>query len=479
MAERPVDDLTDLVRLVSVPQRAVNQAVNSLQQGIEDAARQLSELAKQRPGITEEMARLLGMRDLLQTRRMACAIVANAMIFHDHIAGMHDGVKPLDQVCGSEILNPKADVQAAWEHILSINYWPIFAIAKDLVAQLPNQEAGVFLRRSQRTAAEVAATGIPSGHDLAGRLFQSLIADRKYLATFYTLPTSAALLARLAVAKLGGVDWGDAEAVGNLRIADFACGTGALLSAVYEQIAMRHQQARGNLEALHPVMLEEVLYGCDVMPNAVHITGSTLSGAQPDLSYAHSRLYVPPYGRQKGRYTRRRAESPGVQIGSLELLKTSSQRILVNVNDPTRRTGSAGEETTDQITADIPDEWFDLIIMNPPFTRATNHEGQHADIINPAFAAFDASNEDQRAMGDRINRIARGSCYNGNAGISSAFAALAHRKLKRGGVLALVLPLSVASGLSWQKFRRLLASRYADVTVLSITSNGTDMSFFI
>ena len=100
------------------------------------------------------------------------------------------------------------------------------------------------------------------------------------------------------------------------------------------------------------------------------------------------------------------------------------------------------------------------MIMNPPFTRATNHEGAHADITNPAFAAFDATRDDQTAMGDRINRLGEDTCYHGNAGIASAFAALAHKKLKPGGVLALVLPLSVANGLSWQGFRDMLDDNY-------------------
>ena len=134
---------------------------------------------------------------------------------------------------------------------------------------------------------------------VAGRIFQRLIADRKYLATFYTLPASAALLARLAVAKMEGVDWSSAEAIGRLRIGDLACGTGALLSAVYEQIAARHERAGGDLAALHPVMMEEVLYGCDVMPSAVHITGSTLSGIEPAVLFNESRLYTIPYGRMK------------------------------------------------------------------------------------------------------------------------------------------------------------------------------------
>ena len=115
--------------------------------------------------------------------------------------------------------------------------------------------------------------------------------------------------------------------------------------------------------------------------------------------------------------------------------------------------------------------------MNPPFTRATNHEGAHADITNPAFAAFDATRADQTAMGDRTNRLGDDTCYHGNAGVASAFAALAHKKLKPGGVLALVLPLSVANGLSWQGFRKMIDSGYTDVTVLSISANGRDMSF--
>ena len=112
--------------------------------------------------------------------------------------------------------------------------------------------------------------------------------------------------------------------------------------------------------------------------------------------------------------------------------------------------------------------------MNPPFTRATNHEGAHADITNPAFAAFDATPADQSKMGDRINQLGKDSCYHGNAGIASAFAALAHKKLKAGGVLALVLPLSAAAGLSWQGFRETLAKNYTDLTVLSIAASDND-----
>ena len=139
------------------------------------------------------MAHLLGMENVPQTRRMACAIVANALVFHERIAGMHDQVQPLQLVCGDAIANPQNAVLNAWTAILKINYWPIFAIAKDLLSHLPAGDAATILRRLRETAQAISATGVDQAHDLTGRIFQRLIADRKYLATFYTLPASAAL----------------------------------------------------------------------------------------------------------------------------------------------------------------------------------------------------------------------------------------------------------------------------------------------
>ena len=463
-----VEDLADMVRLVSVPQHAVDQATTTLQEGIDAAAKFLDEIDQTRPGITAEIAGLLGMANVRQTRRMACAIIANALVFHDQIAGMHARIKSLAMSCGDSVANPQGEVLEAWASILNINYWPIFAIAKDILEHLDSADAARILRRLRETAQAVNASGVENAHDLTGRIFQRLIADRKYLATFYTLPASAALLARLAVAKLEGVDWADAEAIGSLRVGDFACGTGALLSAVYEQIAARHERAGGNAAKLHQVMMEEVLYGCDVMPSAIHITGSTLSGVEPAVGFTNSRLYTMPYGRQK---------DGSVMIGSLELLQSSNVMTLFNTSDPALRTGSAGEETAAQISTEIPDDSFDLVIMNPPFTSATNHEGAHADITNPAFAAFDATRADQTAMGKRANELSKNTCSHGNAGIASTFAALAHKKLKPGGVVALVLPLSVSAGLSWEGLREMLVRDYTDVTVVSIAANGDDMSF--
>ena len=458
-----VEDLADMVRLVSVPQHAVDRATTALQQGIDGAAKFLDEIDQTRPGITNEIAALLGMANVLQTRRMACAIIANALVFHDQIAGMHARINSLALACGDNVANPQGEVLAAWTAILNINYWPIFAIAKDILQHLDSADAARILRRLRNTAQAVNATGVENAHDLTGRIFQRLIADRKYLATFYTLPASAALLARLAVAKLEGVDWSSAEEIGNLRVGDFACGTGALLSAVYDQIAARHERAGGNASKLHQLMMEEVLYGCDVMPSAIHITGSTLSGVEPAVGFSNSRLYTMPYGRQK---------DGGVMIGSLELLQSSNVLTLFNTSDPAMRTGSAGEETAAQIRTEIPDGSFDLVIMNPPFTKAgSDWEGSERD--EDSIKHFKGLSTDlitQKDMAKSLKQYTKDSCYHGYAGIASAFAALAHKKIKPGGILALVLPLSAASGQSWQKFREMIAQDFTGLTVLTLSA---------
>ena len=466
--EGSVADVADLARLVSVPQSAVNAAASALEAGIDSAVGVLNSLERLSPVAAREVADLLGMSDVPQTRRMACAIVANAMVFHDRIAAMHPEILPLNRLWGMGADNPQGKVSEAWDAILDINYWPIFAVARDIVNLLPSHAAARILEHLRTTAHRINATGANVAHDLTGRVFQRLIVDRKYLATFYTLPASAALLARLAVAKLEGVDWSDAEAIGKLKVGDFACGTGALLSAVYEQFATRHEHAGGDAAELHQAMMEDVLYGCDVMPSAIHITGSTLSGMQPNVGYDNSRLYNMPYGRQA---------DGTVAIGSLELLQSSAVMTLFNTNDPAMRTGSTGEETAARVLVDVKDESFDIVIMNPPFTSNTKHYDADDGVLNAAFAAFNASKDEQDDMASRMKEKSRNTCYHGHAGLGSAFAALADYKVRPGGVIAFVLPFTAINGSSWAKFREMMATRYTDISIVSIAANGKEMSF--
>ena len=460
-----VEELSDLVRVASIPRRAFDRAADLMEQGIE----QSSWAFKDVPGAVPDIARLLGMPDVEQTRRMACAILANAVVFHHRLAGITDEITAPRLVCG-DAMNLQKPIREEWTRILELNYWSIFAIARDILNHIPAGAARWMLERLFEMTDEMETLGVTNAHDLTGRIFQRLIADRKYLATFYTLPASASLLARLAISLLDGVDWSDAGRIGRLRVGDFACGTGALLSAAYEEIAARHERAGGDASKLHRPLMEEVLYGCDVMPSAVHITGSTLSGLAPGQGFRLSRLYTLPYGRQK---------DGEVQLGSLELLRASEVQTLFNTSDPALRTGSVGEETSAAVTTEVRDGDFDLVIMNPPFTRAGSDwegSGRKEDSIKQ-FRGLSTSLETQKDMAARVTNFARDSCYHGYAGIASAFVALADRKVKPGGAVALVLPLSVAAGASWKGVRRLFDAEYEDLKIVSLAATGAGMSF--
>ena len=126
----------------------------------------------------------------------------------------------------------------------------------------------------------------------------------------------------------------------------------------------------------------------------------------------------------------------------------------------------------DELDLPATDESFDLVIMNPPFTRPTNHESTTVPV--PSFAGFDTSKAEQKAMSARLKAVS-GSCRfgHGNAGLASNFMDIAHAKPKPGGVLALVLPFSFVAGGSWADARQTLAGLYEEVQILSIAATGS------
>ena len=53
----------------------------------------------------------------------------------------------------------------------------------------------------------------------------------------------------------------------------------------------------------------------------------------------------------------------------------------------------------------LPRETADLVIMNPPFTRPTNHE--KAEVPVPSFAGLSKTEDEQQAMAKRLAEIRR------------------------------------------------------------------------
>lgn len=467
--EGDVRSLAELVQLESIPRKAAVEFSKNFELGINLAEPILHRLDNGGSNSVKQIAKgVLGMKNVEQMRRMACAIVLNAMVFHEHVASSNP-IVPYSRLVDADGRVPKSVVMNTWREILKIDFWPIFATAKKIVKNLPNPAAEDLLATLWRAAETVCSNGILNSHNMIGRVFQRLITDRKYLATFYTLPSSATFLAKIAIDKLDNIEWDSRDSVANLRVGDFACGTGALLMAAYQDMQFRYEAASHSAESLHSTMIEQMLTGCDVMPSAVHITASTLSGAHPDMHYDRTRLFTLPYGRMNGQDT--------LALGSLELLNSNSTPTMINTSQPAVVTGPKNQTESDANKVEIQDASFDLVIMNPPFTSNTKHRDAESGVIAAAFAAFDAPEEDQTAMAEQMGEKAKGTCYHGHAGLGSAFAALANAKLKPGGVIALVLPLTALRGSAWKEFRKMLATKFTDLTLVSLTGEEGEISF--
>lgn len=461
-------DLAAFVDQASIPLDAVERGADILERGVQEAAGILHEAAELREDTRRAIEQHLKQDYSDQTLRMAAVMMINAFVYHQSLAGQH-GVLSSTQLEFGEVGLTRASVLAEWRKILQVNYWSIFHIASELLLNInPPDVAGRVVRSMADTAAKlIDLRGIYSS-DIVGMVFQKLIADRKFLATFYTKPESATLLAHLAIPD--DDRWADPERVKDFRIADYACGTGTLLHTAYRRLNRLHRLAGGDPEQLHSHMMANSLTACDVLPSAVHLTASMLSSSHPLESYESTRTVVTEYGQ---------TEDGGVSIGSLDLLNgRTAIRALIPVTRGTTITGTG--EIPAQINVDMPVASQDLVIMNPPFTRpGSDWEGdQRASDYVRQFRGLSNDLETQRKMSDAARRYAQGTCAHGYAGLASYFVALADKMVSDDGTLALVLPLTVMQGSSWQRVRDLVQQNYGDVTVVSIAAaRPNDQSF--
>lgn len=458
------DDLT-VSDVLSRVRRSLGVDIADLDREVERAVLDIAVPLSGDAGCSTRIGEVLSQEGGEQSNRMAAAIMFNAVVFQHHIASHHPGkVRSLE-----EVRSAGADrdlVAAEWDAILKINYWPIFGIARKLLNAIGDEDvAAAVLAELYGNASDKVAHRATQG--LVGELFGRLIVDRKFLATYYTRPQSASLLAEMAVDRLD-VDWADPEAVTSLRVADLACGTGALLTAAYRRIAARHEDAGGDPADLHKQMMQQVLTGCDIMPAAVHLTASVLSGEHTHIGYSGTKTWVMPFGVHDF------GAGPQTCLGSLDLLYSGRRRALFGDGS----TAVEAKDTAAPSEAKVPDEKFDLVIMNPPFTRPTNHENKQGVVVpNPAFAGLDNDEVAQELMSDALKKAYDAGgikpterAGDGNAGLPTNFVDLAHRKLRAGGVLALIVPAAAVTGKGWEKTRRLLAKHYEDIAVVTMAS---------
>ena len=311
--EGSIADIATAIRIGATPITKIEQAAEVLENGIHTAAVIVNSAIQHRPHIGKRIGELLVQEPGEQATQMAMLIISNALVFQSSLARKPDleAVPSLSELTADYGQLDSDEVLGAWREIQKVNYAPIFSVAYNLVEVLTADDklVGEILSVLRDTARELEKMGLAQEHELAGIVFQKLIDNRKILKANYTRPESSALLCALALPELKGNPK-------KLKIADFACGTGSLLNGVYQRLLMLYEQAGGNGESIHQYMMEKNLVGCDILPNAAHLTASIIASTYPDVRIGGTRIHTMPYGtpRADGLYA----------IGALNLLSDSN-----------------------------------------------------------------------------------------------------------------------------------------------------------
>ncbi|MDE2956564.1 MAG: hypothetical protein OXU68_06120 [Bacteroidota bacterium] len=455
-ASRPVDALE---RSIQTLQIQIDGAIHVLESSIgrnEATLRRLSKVLRQKIGGKDG-------KTLSQAMGIAATVMVNAAVFQQRLAETLD-VRNLDQMKAAGDLT-QAGVLLEWERILDINYWPIFELAKRVLAEINSPSAALRLVQIiASTAVQLIQLGVVNSEDLSGVVYQRFMADRKFLATFYTRPETAAFLAHLAIPR-----WSDANRYRRFKIADFACGTGTLIHAAYQRLSFLQVLAGGNPKDDHQHMMEHGLTAADIVPSAAHLTASMLSSVYPSMPYRSTRVIIPAYGRLPGVTEAKHIDD--VRLGSLELSDTTSERARIEslfpVRPPSLIIGGQGERSEAMFIA-APAFSQDVVIMNPPYTRAGSdwdYEGEH---VKP-YRGLSTRQREQKLMGQRQSKLFTGKgAFHGKAGLGTAFFDVAAQMVKKGGKVAFVLPMTCAVGDAWSNLRREVCGKFGEVMVVSI-----------
>ena len=445
----------------------VTAVADEVRYAVERAADRISAHANIARRISDVIAKADKESDRAAALRIGCLVLFNALAFEDRLSAVNEDVPTVGEMASAGV--PK--LRDAWITICrEIDYVPVFELAAEILGILSEAPIDVQDDAIEPLIAAVRHTHRIEGHDLAGRLFHTLLTDAKFTGAYYTSIPAATVLARLVFEDWPDeFDWSDHELPSSLNVADLACGTGTLLMAVASEAERRHIDAGGqNAALLHKELVEQGLHGYDVQLSAVHFAATSLAMLNPQIEFDRMNLYVMPLG----------VDGDNVSLGSLDFLGVESTPVQHSLSEEAfgitvpeaERVSGSGLRTASGGTVRLPD--LDLAIMNPPFTRA--------GLMLFGMLPTADRRKLQKELSSRL-RKRQGSAI---AGLGAAFVATATPKLLPGeGRLALVLPLTLCTGSSWQQTRTLIERDFRlDMVIASHEperwnfSDSTDLS---
>lgn len=431
-------------------------------------------------------------KDLIY-RKAALALLLSS-VFYESTASKHklDSIRKLISTQGSA----RSALAEAFEKILQINYQPVFRVAKEAILKLP-PETEIALLNLTRLVFKIADNRALLRRDFAGKVYHAIVGDlvvRKGFATYFTSVPAAYLISHLALLTPNefwkGIKWEDVSSIKSFRICDFAEGTGTLLSAACDALQYLHIKSaleKGEdvkVDELHKILMENVVWGYDALRFAVHTAATTLALRDPGVALEKMNLYAIPLGKYTGDNGQSR-----ISLGSLEFLGRATPTTILGYLEGKDNAIATSISTSEEKgeTRPVPSS-FNLVLMNPPFTRATGRgesveEGRQGlfgfmtipqiradflkkyisvrDEIRKKLLSIAKHSKAITALREVLSRKELTPFFGvGQAGEGLLFLCLAHEYVNEGDRIAFVLPRSVLSGVSWFLARSLIASMY-------------------
>jgi hypothetical protein len=341
----------------------------------------------------------------------AAYLLVNQLLFYHALSRIRPEFPEID----SDNIGKPSDLNKYFEKVLDVNYKMVFSY--NIVSLIPPK----FLPEVRTIINVISGLGTQKvGGDLLGTIFHDLIPfeTRKNVAAFYTNVLAAELLAFLSVDKKDS------------KVADFAVGSGGLLVAAY-----RRKKTLLNepfTQDTHKKFVQEELLGIDVMPFAANVAACHLALQSPQ--YFTDKVNMAIWDSTDLR--------PGRCIPSVAELKTvlTGQAFLDTYVAPKKETKgvvSLSRKKPDKVNL----ETYDVVIMNPPFTRQERIPEEYKGILETRFDGYK-------------------EYLHGQMGYYGYFILLADRFLKADGRMALVLPATVLRVQSCEGLRRLWSEKY-------------------
>lgn len=383
-----------------------------------------------------------------------------------------DAMIMLDELCSAgatkhgthKCLDSKGNIDpvkliAAWESVLDTNYESVFRPAILVLPDTipPNKLKKVFTRLHQQ-AHDIAMSNLGETASIGGEIYAKAlgIGQRKRTAAYYTRPEVAEYLAVMTIPDVDEMP----EDVETWRVADFACGTGTLLRAAYRRLRQFALAKQTPIQDFHKHMMQSGLCGLDISIIASHLTTTGLVSLQPEVSYKDTSIGAMPVGKRKGAPS---VDIDSVATGSLELAVEKAPRMFFDSYVATQGEQISENSKPEPRRLDADNESFDAVIMNPPYSRTRKDQVM--------FDIAGLTQNEIRLAQNRTQRKIRPKCGGSmKAGLGSLFTHISDMKLKHGGRLGLVLPLSMAAQGSWRETRELIAQNYSDITITYFSS---------